>query len=316
VMKIKEKVRYIIVLMVFAISPCSIFGQIQGEPIPQSSQEVYLLPSVPDLLQTVQDRAEYVLSHYWDGYNFSPISVQQFQSVSEQCMVNYLDLLSHFPDLEKESIHNFIVKLRNHDPMIYEFYMNLLESYLYNPNSPMRNESVYIFFLEDFTRYDKISKIEKQRYIFQLKLAMRNCPGHKATNFTYTLADGTRHTLYDLKAQYTLLYINNPDCHDCQRVSRAFSQQPFSSLFENGKVTLLSVFPDLELYIWKDALKNNYFPSSWIVAYDADTYIVENNIYDLRAVSTMYLLDKKKQVILKDARLSEIESYLRLKSII
>jgi len=43
-MKIKEKVRYIIVLMVFAISPCSIFGRIQGEPVPQSPQEVYSLP--------------------------------------------------------------------------------------------------------------------------------------------------------------------------------------------------------------------------------------------------------------------------------
>lgn len=306
---------WIMVLMVLILSSCLCWGQ-TIEDVPQNAQEVYSLPVIPAMLQSSEARAEYVLMHYWDGYRFSPVSVQQFQSVSEQCLVNYLDLLAHFQNVEQESIQHFIAQLRNHAPIIYKFYMNLLESYLYNPNSPMRNESVYIPFLKDFTVYNKISKTDRQRYLFQLQLAMRNRPGYQATNFTYTLEDGSSHTLYDLKAQYTLLYINNPDCHDCQRVKMALEQEPFASLSKTGKITLLSLFPDPELYIWKEAVKKNYFPDSWIVAYDKGTVIANTNIYDLRAVPTMYLLGKNKQVILKDTKLSEIKSFLRLKSII
>jgi len=315
-MRMNDIIRYITVFIFFVFNSFFSWGQVIEQPIPNNPEEVYSLPLVPNRCQTVQARAEYVLSHYWDGYNFSPISVQKFQSVSEQCLVNYLDLLSHFPDFAKQSILNFLAKLRSHNLVVYRFYMNLLESYLYDPSSPMHNESLYIPFLQDFTKDSKVTKLEKQRYVFQLEVAMRNQPGCKATNFIYTLMDGTQHALYDLKGKYTLLYINNPDCKNCQNVKRIFMQKAFSSLFKNGKVTLLSLFPDPELDIWEKALKNNYFPNYWIVAYDQESYISENNLYDLRRMPTMYLLDKNKKVILKDASISEIESYLRLKSII
>ena len=39
--------------------------------------------------------------------------------------------------------------------------------------------------------------------------------------------------------------------------------------------------------------------------------IKEKNLYDLKAIPTLYLLDKNKKVLLKDAVVGQIEQYLQ-----
>ena len=47
-----------------------------------------------------------------------------------------------------------------------------------------------------------------------------------------------------------------------------------------------------------------------INAYDAGQKITERQLYDLKAMPTLYLLDKDKRVILKDAPVEQIEQWL------
>ena len=42
-------------------------------------------------------------------------------------------------------------------------------------------------------------------------------------------------------------------------------------------------------------------PSSWINAYDAGARISKEELYDLKAIPSMYLLDRDKRVLAKDA---------------
>ena len=44
--------------------------------------------------------------------------------------------------------------------------------------------------------------------------------------------------------------------------------------------------------------------------YDKELVIKNKNLYDLRAIPTLYLLDKNKTVLLKDATLQKVEQYL------
>ena len=43
-------------------------------------------------------------------------------------------------------------------------------------------------------------------------MAMQNRIGERANDFRYTLASGATGTLYGVKAEYVLLFINNPGC--------------------------------------------------------------------------------------------------------
>lgn len=67
--------------------------------------------------------------------------------------------------------------------------------------------------------------------------------------------------------------------------------------------------PDEELQEWKRHLSD--FPKEWINGYDKGLVIKEKNLYDLKAIPTLYLLDQKKIVILKDAPIREIEEHLK-----
>ncbi len=40
----------------------------------------------------------------------------------------------------------------------------------------------------------------------------------------------------------------------------------------------------------------------WINGYDKELTVLERELYDLKAMPTLYLLDKDKKVLLKDAR--------------
>ena len=66
--------------------------------------------------------------------------------------------------------------------------------------------------------------------------------------------------------------------------------------------------PDEELDEWRKHL--NEFPKEWINGYDKKFAIKEQQLYDLKAIPTLYLLNKEKTVLLKDATAQAIEEYL------
>ena len=78
---------------------------------------------------------------------------------------------------------------------------------------------------------------------------------------------------------------------------------------EAGNLKILSVYPDEDKEEWERHLSD--FPKEWINGYDKKLMIKEKNLYDLKAIPTLYLLDKNKKVLLKDAVVGQIEQYLQ-----
>ena len=51
-------------------------------------------------------------------------------------------------------------------------------------------------------------------------------------------------------------------------------------------------------------------PAQWINAYDAQQVIRNEELYDLKAIPTLYLLGKNRVVELKDVTYPELAAYL------
>jgi hypothetical protein len=142
-----------------------------------------------------------------------------------------------------------------------------------------------------------------------LELAQKNRLGTKALDFTYTLASGAQGQLYQLKSEYTLLFINNPGCHACLESINQIKQSPtITRLMSENRLKVLGIYTDQELDEWRKHQPD--FPKEWINGYDKKRAIAEQNRYDLRAIPSLYLLDRNKTVLLKDAPAQEIEAYL------
>lgn len=186
-----------------------------------------------------------------------------------------------------------------------------LKTELADPNSPLRNEECYIPFLEYAIKEGKIDEAYKERYSFQLRNALKNRVGTIANDFTYITREGTTGTLKSIKANYTLIYFNNPDCHDCKRVYNilAGDSPTLAHLVARGELAILALYPDESLTSWNK--NKGIYPYNWIVArYARD---IDRERYNIPAIPSTYLLDKNKKVIYKDAIIEAVESYLRHK---
>ncbi|WP_294634573.1 DUF5106 domain-containing protein [uncultured Bacteroides sp.] len=282
----------------------------QTEATKNDSTRNFVLPVIPAMLTTPESRADHLVRHYWENVDFNDTIWLNHQEMLEQAWVDYIDLMRLVP---KETINNAlrqVYKNAEKQKPFFSYFTTLADKYLYDPNSPMRNEELYITVLDAMLESDVLDETEKILPNERRKLAERNRPGRLAEDFTYTLSSGKNGTLHDLKAQYTLLFINNPGCHACEESLTELKQAPaINRELEAGRLKILAIYPDEELQEWKRHLSD--FPKEWINGYDKGLVIKEKNLYDLKAIPTLYLLDQKKIVILKDAPIREIEEHLK-----
>ena len=258
------------------------------------------LPAIPAMMTAPEQRANFLVKHYWDNVNFADTNYIHHPEVTEQAWADYCDILNHVPLETAQEAMRKTIERTNVDKKVFTYITDLADKYLYDPNSPMRNEEFYIPVLDAMLDSPLLEEIEKVRPKARRELAQKNRIGTKALNFNYTLASGAQGSLYQLQAEYILLFINNPGCHACTETIDALRNAPIiNQLLEQKRLTVLSIYPDEELDEWRKHL--NEFPQEWINGYDKKFAIKEQQLYDLKAIPTLYLLNKEKTVLLKDA---------------
>lgn len=271
------------------------------------------LPAIPAMMTAPEQRADFLVKHYWDNVNFADTNYIHHPEVTEQAWADYCDILNHVPLETAQEAMRKTIERTNVDKKVFTYITDLADKYLYDPNSPMRNEEFYIPVLDAMLDSPLLEEIEKVRPKARRELAQKNRIGTKALNFNYTLASGAQGSLYQLQAEYILLFINNPGCHACTETIDALRNAPIiNQLLEQKRLTVLSIYPDEELDEWRKHL--NEFPQEWINGYDKKFAIKEQQLYDLKAIPTLYLLNKEKTVLLKDATAQAVEEYLLIKS--
>lgn len=55
------------------------------------------LPTIPVMLNTTEQRADYLARHYWDNVNFADSNYIHHPEVTEQSWVNFIDILQLVP---------------------------------------------------------------------------------------------------------------------------------------------------------------------------------------------------------------------------
>ena len=104
-----------------------------------------------------------------------------------------------------------------------------------------------------------------------------------------------------------MLIFNNPDCSLCHLAEEHIANdEKIQALLNIGKLNILAITPDAEYDDW---MKHKY-PANWLVGYDMERNIYNHRLYDVQRLPCMYLLDKDKCVLLKEADYDRISSYL------
>lgn len=305
-------IKYLALAPLFLLCSCK-SGNASGHDneTPKDTLTTFTLPAIPVMLTSPEQRADFLVKHYWDNVNFADTNHIHHQEIMEQTWADYCDILNHVPLPTAQAAIKETIGKAAVEKKVFNHITELADKYLYDPNSPMRKEEFYIPVLEAMVASPILSETEKIRPQARLKLAQKNRINTKALDFTYTLSSGAQSTLYKLSAPYTLLFINNPGCHACGEMIEALKKAPtISQLIASKKLKVLSLYAGEDLAEWKKY--RGEFPAEWINGYDKDQTVETEERYDLRAIPTLYLLNSDKKVLLKDATEPAIEEYLKL----
>lgn len=262
------------------------------------AQQSFPYPAIPDTLRSVEQRAGYLSEHYWDNYNFADTLLLKSKEVTEQGFVNFIDILNRFnldnaskgvahkdiaqkgitrkditqKDITQKGIACFTRKAFS-NAAAKERFENLIEHYFEDQLSPVRNDRVYLMFLEEMKNSPCFDETEKERIAFKIKTTNKNLPGDIAINFKFKDENGKEYQLSDYKDQKVILYFYDPDCENCHEVSAWLKQQTIPA-----DIKVLKMI--------------------------ADNHI--SYIYSLKNMPTIFLLDKENKVILKNCTAQEL----------
>lgn len=276
---------------------------------PQTVSEAkFPFPAIPTMLTQPEERKAYLMAHYWENFNFADTALVNNRNVSEQGAANYLAILADGTLSEaqvKGSLDGFCkgMEVQEHARKVF---LQMMEDYLYNPNSPFHNEGLYALFLERMLKREFVDEARKSSLKFSLDLISRNCPGKVATDFVYFLPDGSRHSLAQTRAKNNrlLLVFYDPECPSChETMQEMVADGMLAEAVKAGKLTVLAVYTEGNQEVWKRTLSD--LPQGWMVGSDHET-VKQGALYDLKAMPSLYLMDGTKRVLLKDAPYAKI----------
>lgn len=258
------------------------------------------LPAIPSPGRSAAEQREYLRWHYWDGFDFGDtLALATLDTLHLlESYARFVALLSDRPN-DPAPIDTLMRRASASRPML-DYFVMLADGVLHDPNSPLRNDELYLPVLRAQLASPWYDRYERLAVESSLRLAMQNRVGHRANDFRYELLSGEQGRLYDLQAEYLLLFISNPGCALCGELCGQIEASPMlSEMIERGRLRVLSLYPDEDADAWRAHAAD--LPRRWLNARDPACAVRDSGIYDLRAIPALYLLDREKRVLVKDA---------------
>lgn len=280
--------------------------------------------TVPAMYTTEEDMIEYAAAHFWDTY-FAQSGVTDSAAVLgvrkaelEQALSNYIEIQDNLPLAKaQKNMAELFAKVEacqqaDTSSLFYLRFTEMVERYLYDPNSPMRNEDLFLPFVQKLAECPFTDTLMRTGYRYMARMCSLNQTGSVAPDFTFKDARGRIHSLHGVKAGYTMLFFSNPGCDACRQMAEDVDSCPsVSRAIADGRVALVNIYIDQEIDKWREYEPS--YPRSWITGYDWQFTIRTDQSYDVRAIPSLYLLDSEKRVIMKDAPTERVLRYLDMK---
>ena len=309
-----------LLLVVLAVVACGRNKPAEAPSVPQELP-TRVFPRVQPPQMHPDGPAVYSVDHFWDAY-FKDLGNYRTDSLYlggvervrlEEAFGLFSTLLWNVPPETAKAatarLYDQLAAAKNEAVTV--SLVELTSRYLYDPNSPVRCEDFYLPFVRKLAEGDLAPEEMRMQYGFQARMCALNAMGTPAADFPFTDTRGCRRTLYGIEAEYVLLIFGNPDCKACKELVEEMESSPeMTELISSGRLKVVDIFIDPEVDPWKARVAD--YPARWINGYDHTFTIRDDILYNVRAVPSMYLLDRDKRVIFKDVPPEILLTYLSM----
>lgn len=277
--------------------------------LPDTATVLFPRPEVPLLLETPHDKALYCVEHFWDRFDFQNGAkyLEENRKLLDESFVDFLGIALSLP---LEEVKDFLtIPAEKSHGELFRYFEEMYRLYLYEKNSPFQSEEHYISVLEWYSTSPKTDLALTQRSQMMLRLLKRNRVGNMAEDFSFTQLEGGIRRLRDYRGKPTLLFFYTPGCEGCIRATDALIEDPtLTEWLLWGRLNLLYIYVEEDIEAFKRSLST--LPEQAVPGINEDLSVINTPLYDLKDSPTLYLLDAKGYVLLKDASVEEISRFL------
>lgn len=280
----------------------------------KASVEHFPMVQPPVMLENEQ-KVSYMANHFWDAFFQRGKALSSGDttlvggipgSEVEQAVANYITLLGVLPLEEScamvEKFTDRMVECEAADTSssVFEKLSAIYARYVYDPNSPVRDEDLYTPFARRMSECRFVPQASKEAYAEDVRLTSLNRRGMQAADFVFMDRRGRHYSLYGIKAERTVLFFSNPGCTACKQIMEELKSVPgIDGRIADGGIAVLNIYIDEDFSGWLDYMP--IYPENWYNGYDSGQTIRTDELYNVRAIPSLYLLDRDKKVMLKDA---------------
>ena len=274
-------------------------------------------PTVPTAYTEPAERLEYLSTHYWDGFFAGDGRTDSARIAGvpkgevEQAFANYIAVLNEtpLPQAQKSISHLFdqisAKQQADTSQRVYLAMTEIVAHYLYDPNSPVRDEDLYLPFVQKMAASPLTKEEMRTAYRYEAQMCSLNPRGSIAPDFIITLRNGTTVRMHSIKADRLILFFSNPGCQNCKEIIDVLkSDKIVQEMVSYGQLAIANIYIDEDLKAWRDYMP--IYPKEWLNGYDAAHVLRQDQLYCIRAIPSLYLLDADKRILLKDAPLDRL----------
>lgn len=253
------------------------------------SGTVFPYPEIPSKIKDPQKKTEYFARHFWDD---SGIYSGYTPDELEQVVADYVTVIDAISLKKADSSLKRFLKFTPYKDVI----LPLLEKYLYDVESPLRNDALYAKLIS------RTAPAGEKELLHQI---MTNTPGTGAPDFLMSDRSGDVVYLSDIirdKPQ-TLLFFYDDSCSHCiEIIAQIKSSAPLAYLCALGALNLVCI-----------NVSEEAIPIS-LPQYCVDTVLSDDDFYTegkyfFRSMPSFFLIGNDGIILLKETNLNEALTY-------
>jgi len=235
----------------------------------------------------------YYKDHYWDNFDFKDDRLIQTPLYEARLDEYFNRLVTPYEDSMIKECDWLLEKTRGQKELfkysLWWLTKNIEDSKI------MGMDRVFVYLVESyFMKGDAywLSPDDLNKYYDRAMKIAPNVIGRVGADIKMKGTDGKDHSLYEVKAKYTLLVFWQPSCGHCQKEIPALDTVYREKLKAKG-VKIFAVKTEGEEKEWTDFIKEHKL-NEWMHVCDTTHTSNYRSMYDVYSTPVLYLLDEKK----------------------
>lgn len=249
----------------------------------------------------------YYKDHFFDNIDFSEPGLIRSPVLGGKLEQFFRQVVIQMPDSINLEADRLLEKTSGNSDMFQYVAVWLMNRFA---SSEIMGHDAVVVHLADRVYLAGKAPWASEEYISDLRKRVErlrpNLIGMKAPELLMGSFAGHYVSLYDVKAEFTILYFWEPDCGHCKEATPKLKE-----FYERNRSTGIEVFAVCTQYDrekWEEYIAKNGL--SWINGWDPERMSRFDLLYNVESTPMIYILDRDKKIIAKRLSVDDIPSFI------